>query len=270
MPKARRKKVPIVSQHFTAKSNTPETTRSLIRRFHVLLKQRSNVQKDSSITSLEKMQRLADVEKQISDLGGLESYQHIPGGGSEKILILWLKDLGLHSDRETKLRMLEVGALKPDNYATCSSWISTTPIDLHSRHPSIIEQDFLLMDEHEHCEKWGLISLSLVLNFVPDPQDRGRMLSLACSMLIPNGYLFLVLPLPCVSNSRYMTFEHLKELMSVLGFEQVRQKWRDGGKMVYWLYVKRSWKNASSKPYSTTKTVLRSGMRRNNFSIVLQ
>ncbi len=46
-------------------------------------------------------------------------------------------------------------------------------IDLHSRHPSILEQDFLLMDASEHLEAWDIISLSLVLNFVPDGNDRG-------------------------------------------------------------------------------------------------
>jgi hypothetical protein len=48
-----------------------------------------------------------------------------------------------------------------------------TAIDLHSRHPSILEQDFLLMDHSEHREAWDAISLSLVLNFIPDGKDRG-------------------------------------------------------------------------------------------------
>jgi 25S rRNA (adenine2142-N1)-methyltransferase len=70
--------------------------------------------------------------------------------------------------------LLEVGALKPDNYHTCSSWIEWTPIDLHSLHPHIVEQDFLLMDADQHANKWDAISLSLVLNFVPLPLDRGK------------------------------------------------------------------------------------------------
>ena len=69
--------------------------------------------------------------------------------------------------------LLEVGALKPDNYASCSSWITTTAIDLRSSHPSIIEQDFLTMDANEHAERWDIVSLSLVVNFVPEPKDRG-------------------------------------------------------------------------------------------------
>ena len=69
--------------------------------------------------------------------------------------------------------LLEVGALKPDNYASCASWMDVTPIDLRSQHPSIKEQNFLLMDTREFSEQWDAISLSLVVNFVPDPRDRG-------------------------------------------------------------------------------------------------
>lgn len=47
-------------------------------------------------------------------------------------------------------------------------------MDLNSRHPSILEQDFLLLDEEQNRKKWDLISLSLVLNFVPKPPDRGE------------------------------------------------------------------------------------------------
>jgi 25S rRNA (adenine2142-N1)-methyltransferase len=72
------------------------------------------------------------------------------------------------------ISLLEVGALLPDNYASCSSWIDVTPIDLNSRHPAIKQQDFLKMDVLEHASKWDLISLSLVLNFVPDAHDRGQ------------------------------------------------------------------------------------------------
>ena len=39
---------------------------------------------------------------------------------------------------------------------------------------------------------WDVISLSLVLNFVPDPQERGQMLRLAHAMLAPDGLLFVV------------------------------------------------------------------------------
>jgi 25S rRNA (adenine2142-N1)-methyltransferase len=75
---------------------------------------------------------------------------------------------------EIYCRLLEVGALKHDNYRSCSTWIDATPMDLRSRHPAILEQDFLLMDSAvEHSGKWDIVSLSLVVNFVPEPRDRG-------------------------------------------------------------------------------------------------
>lgn len=99
--------------------------------------------------------------------------------------------------RDALSRLLEVGALKPDNYASCSAWIEATPIDLRSNHPAIKEQDFLLMNEEENCAQWDSISLSLVLNFVPDARDRGKMLRMAHSMLRPGGYMFLAVCVSC-------------------------------------------------------------------------
>jgi len=87
---------------------------------------------------------------------------------------MWLILFGVQAYRLTyNSRMLEVGALKPDNYEPCSTWIDWTPMDLHSRHPRIIEQDFLTMSAQDHIDNWDAISLSLVLNFVPSPADRG-------------------------------------------------------------------------------------------------
>ncbi|KAF9567631.1 hypothetical protein CPC08DRAFT_703161 [Agrocybe pediades] len=191
------------------------------------------------------------------------------GGGSEKIFISWLRELDLHNPikRSRKLQLLEVGALRPDNYKGVSSWIDNTPIDLRSRHPSIMEQDFLQLDRKENQKKWDAISLSLVLNFVPTPEDRGRMLMLAHEFLVKDGFLFLALPLPCVSNSRYLTFEHLKSLMESIGFVEVRERWRRNGKMGYWLY-KTTTPSRSQLPFQK-KSVLRQGQR-NNFSVLLQ
>ena len=73
--------------------------------------------------------------------------------------------------------MRHLGALKPDNYYRHRSWISNTPIDLRSRHPQIKEQDFLQIDVLTNTSQWDVISLSLVLNFVPQAQDRGEIVS---------------------------------------------------------------------------------------------
>ncbi|KIM49307.1 hypothetical protein M413DRAFT_438493 [Hebeloma cylindrosporum] len=271
MPKTKKRKQPIVSA-VASTSITAQTCRNTIRQYHFLLKQRRKLENAPDPQS-----SLEEIEHQLSNLGGLERYQELStlgqreerGGGAEKIFIQWMKELNVHRRTEdsAKLRLLEVGALKPDNYHTCSSWIEWTPIDLHSRHPHIVEQDFLLMDADQHANKWDAISLSLVLNFVPLPLDRGRMLELAHKMLVSGGLLFLSLPLPCVANSRYLTFEHLKSLMLSIGFSEIRERWRQSGKMVYWLYKKITVSEIQPPSNFNKKVVLRQG-HRNNFAII--
>ncbi|KAG7092191.1 hypothetical protein E1B28_008559 [Marasmius oreades] len=186
MPKVRKRKTPITSSKSSTTSSTPESSRVVIRRFHTLLKRQSQLRNkligiDNENANANTVQELAEIQNEIDEMGGLNSYQRMStigqgsdrGGGSERVLIQWLKAAGLHKS-EKKFKLLEVGALKPDNYHSCSSWIETAPIDLNSRHPSILEQDFLLMDEIENAGKWDILSLSLVLNFVPDVFDRGE------------------------------------------------------------------------------------------------
>ncbi|KAL1746988.1 putative methyltransferase-domain-containing protein [Schizophyllum fasciatum] len=289
MPKARKKKAPVTGTGPSeATSGKPETTRTVIRRFHVLLKRRAQLEqagdagKGAAITAQQAAaaaQELARIDAEVEALGGLEKYQEMSaigqssdrGGGSEKVLIGWLKELGIRpTEAGAKLRLLEVGALKPDNYKSCQAWIDPTPIDLHSRHPSIKQQDFLAMDEDENRAYWDIISLSLVVNFVPDAKDRGRMLRLAHTMLKPSGLLFLALPLPCILNSRYTTPDYVQSLMEVLGFSQLRSRWREGGKMAYWLYTRKQNAAPGCAPRFDfeRKIVLRTG-NRNNFAILL-
>lgn len=111
------------------------------------------------------------------------------------------------------------------------------------------------------------------------------MLELAHSMLRSDGLLFLAvsisyvssrdeklnfskLPLPCVANSRYLTFPHLKAILESLGFLEIREKWRKNGKMGYWLYQKAPIPSDQSIDAFKKKTVLRTG-HRNNFAVIL-
>ncbi|KAI0683634.1 putative methyltransferase-domain-containing protein [Cytidiella melzeri] len=297
MPRARksRRKVPVTtakrSGNVTAGpsgSSKPAATRTVIRRFHVLNRRQTQLQKflggDGDVLSTlarDAREELEAIDQEIADMGGLEAYQKMSvigqgndrGGGTEKILLEFLEELGYPKsveDKDQRWKVLDVGALKPDNYASCKSWMDVTPIDLHSRHPDIMEQDFLRLDEDEDRDRWDLISLSLVVNFVPEPKDRGRMLKMAHTMLRPNQFLFLALPLPCIMNSRYVTPEYLHGLMTTLCYTEVKTRWKDGGKMAYWLYRKAEHvfkPDSEFAPY-TKKTVIRQG-NRNNFSILL-
>ncbi|KAH6918785.1 nucleolus protein [Coprinopsis sp. MPI-PUGE-AT-0042] len=294
--KSRKRKTPIASSSSSTSSKTsktssskPQATRTVIREFHVLLKRQTFLQKrlsqqGTSAQHADIRKELEEIEQRIEELGGLEGYQRMSaigqnedrGGGSHKLFIEWMKEEGVHEIKgKEKLQLLEVGALKPDNYASVSSWISVSPIDLNSRHPQIHKQDFLLLPPSENLGKWDAISLSLVLNFVPDAKDRGKMLRLCWDFLKEDGLLFIALPLPCLSNSRYLDFSHFTFLMHEVGFAQLKEKWKATGKMAYYLYRKTTQgQNSHLTPEDkrqlfSKKEVLRTG-NRNNFCILLE
>ena len=101
--------------------------------------------------------------------------------------------------------------------------------------------------------KEGMLFLAVrltLLSPLPNPSDRS-----------------LQLPLPCVMNSRYTTPEHLTSLMGAIGFEKIRERWKQGGKMAYWLFRKAESASTDGWKFSK-KTVLRQG-NRNNFVILL-
>lgn len=110
MPKARKRKHPIVaaaSSSTSSASIAAQSCRNTIRKYHVLLKQRRQLENG---TSSDKTLSLADIDRQLSGLGGLEKYQELSslgqseerGGGSEKIFITWMKELGAYRLTEGK------------------------------------------------------------------------------------------------------------------------------------------------------------------------
>ena len=76
------------------------------------------------------------------------------------------------------------------------------------------------------------------------------------------------LPLPCVENSRYLTFDHLENLMNSIGFKQIYKRWKKGGKIAYWLYEKVDDADDFKQRAFQKKVILRQG-NRNNFCITL-
>ncbi|KAG8623769.1 hypothetical protein KVT40_008745 [Elsinoe batatas] len=218
---------------------------------------------------------------QINEQGGLSSYQHASllgqsderGGDSSRVLVDWMKTR--IEDRKSPLRVLEVGALSISN--ACSRWkmMDVTRIDLHSQQPGIAQQDFMDRPLPATSEdKFDVISLSLVLNYVPDKEGRGRMLQRTCAFLNDaatnqaqewQACLFLVLPAPCVLNSRYMTEQHLIAIMQALGYRLLEQK--TTSKLHYSLW------SLASKPHVQQIHIKRRevnpGPSRNNFSVVL-
>jgi 25S rRNA (adenine2142-N1)-methyltransferase len=265
-----------------ANSISRKATRTLINSHHTLEKR-----KRQAIERKDLVEEAA-INTEIDALGGLEKYQWASlqgqrndrGGDSSKILLEWLKpDLKSQSSgSDRKLRMLEIGALSTTNACSRSGLFDMTCIDLRSQEPDILEQDFMKRPLPENDSgRFDVISLSLVLNFVPTPAGRGEMLRrTACFLRDIEGFvgtslesslpaLFVVLPRPCVSNSRYFSDTRFDQLMAVLGYSRNQTKLTE--KLAYSLWRKTNSGLILKKPFP--KKVVQFGNNRNNFSVVL-
>jgi 25S rRNA (adenine2142-N1)-methyltransferase len=270
----------------TSKSmGSSKATRSIIRKHHTLLKQHAK-----AVSSGDRVAAHV-LATEISKDGGLEKYQAASqtgqlsdrGGDTSKVLVDWLKDAGVITQLGGKtgvtellsgLKVLEIGCLSPDNAISKVNDMKMTRIDLRSNHASIEEQDFMARPLPKDADsEYDIVSLSLVLNYVPDPAGRGEMLLRTTRFLSQphepgNGLLpglFLVLPLPCVDNSRYLTEELLQAMMESVGYLLCKSKRTT--KMYYsmWKLDHRVERPKTSEP----KHEVNPGKKRNNFCIVL-
>ncbi|KAL0473679.1 putative methyltransferase domain-containing protein [Neurospora intermedia] len=262
------------------KSLARKTTKSIINKLHLLEKRKVQAMKKNDNA------QVAAIEAEIEALGGIEKYQeaslqgqrHDRGGDSSNVLMEWVGPyLSSEEYKEGRLRMLEVGALSTKNACAQSNHFDITRIDLNSQEPGILEQDFMERPlPKDESEKFDIISLSLVLNFVPDHKDRGKMLVRTTQFLTsPKRFsgttaaffpsLFLVLPAPCVTNSRYLDQERLAAIMESIGYEMVESKTTQ--RLVYYLWRRTSDQVGNDRPFR--KEEIRSGSSRNNFAITL-
>ncbi|GAA5805652.1 putative methyltransferase-domain-containing protein [Helicostylum pulchrum] len=286
MAKKQKKKQPITTRvqptDAKFKHSRVETAR-LIRRFHVLNKELAKCRAEPSPANTTYEQ---DILKEMEAMGGLDWYQKASqlgqsktrGGDSSKWLIQTLKS---HCKEQLDtsarpLKVLDIGAVAPDNYKPYSSWITAKPIDLNPQHPDIQKQDFLKMTPPSTDEtRFDIVCLSLVINFVGDPKDRGQMLihtrHFLTSPSISNRlhYLFLVVPLPCIDNSRYMTHEHLLSMMTSIGYTKCIHH-HFSNKLAYYLFELTT--VPSTKNISWKKKILpgKEGGARNNFAVVIE
>lgn len=219
------------------------------------------------------------ITSEISKKGGLEDYQLASrvgqsqnrGGDSSKLLVKWLHTLNLPRDADPPLTALEIGSLNCDNCISTSKIFHTvTRIDLNNSNDSrgILRQDFMQrpLPATDH-DRFDLISCSLVLNFVPTPQERGKMLYRLQHFLKRRSLVFLVLPLPCTSNSRYLDHNHFTHMLAQLGYEQLRH--HESSKLYYGLYSLQN-PPAESIPVSfRKKTLLHDKPAMNNFCILI-
>lgn len=233
---------------------------------------------DNRLTKSDLIRILAKIDSEIEQRGGIEVYQCAStqgqtgkrGGDSSKKLIEWLRDENYKS-RLSNVNALEIGCLSPHNVISTSGiFTSVCKIDLNSQDPAIEQQDFMKRPlPTTESEKFNLISCSLVINFAPSPKERGDMLVRITEFLkSPKNEtlssLFLVLPLPCVKNSRYFNGDRLHNIMSSLGFTQTF--FYEAKKVAYWLF---DWNGKVVEDVKFPKMELQSGSQRNNFCITL-
>ena len=100
-------------------------------------------------------------------------------------------------------------------------WLNVTAIDLVSRHKKIKQCDFFALVPNS---EYDVIVSSMVINCVPDAKQRGKMLRLYRSHLRPNGLVFLMLPVLCLYDSKYMTYDKFVDIVHSIGFEVVATK----------------------------------------------
>jgi 25S rRNA (adenine2142-N1)-methyltransferase len=266
-----------------ARSISSKATRNVIRTYHTLDKERAK-----ALAAGDDAKAVA-LAKQMELQGGIESYQRASligqtnerGGDSSKVLMEWLEPivpaLKELSTEGKSLRMLEVGALSVANACSKSRLFDMARIDLNSQAEGITQQDFMERPlPHDEREKFDIISLSLVLNYVPDPAGRGQMLLRTLEFLTARQYpgqlgdllpsLFLVLPAPCVTNSRYLDEDRLEAILKGLGFVNSRKKLSN--KLVYYMWQLQ--RPTAKRTLAFKKEEIRSGKSRNNFAIVLR
>ncbi|KAI8826226.1 putative methyltransferase-domain-containing protein [Fimicolochytrium jonesii] len=288
----------------TASSSTTTRLRSsqkLISTYHTLNKKLSTLVKQHDEPAA------AAVRREMEAMGGLHAYQRASLAGNEKKGIVasekWVLPF-LRKERTrvhgiaqavegevdkdaddatvttgtkakeptTKLKMLDVGAVNGQTYAKQASWIDVSRIDLNPQEPGIEKQDFFERSlPKSDAERFHVLCLSLVVNFVGDPKARGDMLLKTLHYLLPHGLLFLALPLPCLTNSRYMTHEHFTAILTSMGYELVDH--HHARKLAFYVFRKSGngkKGKGGKKIVEWPKREMRPGGKRNNFCVVVR
>jgi 25S rRNA (adenine2142-N1)-methyltransferase len=133
---------------------------------------------------------------------------------------------GRRKDAATRrpTRVLEVGAINTEMLDAADSTTSTgeakyrldvRAIDLNSMEERIEEADFLSLPfcTEDENERYDVIVCSMVINCVPTPSDRGKMMVRLFQHLRPGGLLFLTLPKYCLTRSAFVTLAIFEQML---------------------------------------------------------
>ena len=232
----------------------------LISKYHSLLKDLEKAKKWNQMELIHKLQT------ELNEIG-LPTYQKpsMKGAQHGKANTKWIYTIiqSVFHDLPS-ISLLDVGALDGEAFKKHASRIQTTRIDLNPQSLHVQKQDFFERPLPESDQdKFHVLSLSLVLNFVPLPEKRLEMLKRCKLFLFDGGILYITLPLPCISNSRYLNHELFTELLNGIGFELIQH--HTSLKLAYYSlkYVCKE----SNDTFIMKKKMIREGKSRNNFAI---
>nr|CCA17354.1 conserved hypothetical protein [Albugo laibachii Nc14] len=260
--KRKGKHVPITSN----KIKSRRKARKITTLFHRLTKELKEVEDSIVVNEHERQQKVEHIKSKIDEIGGQEAYQEASilstkfHRTSKWIFQILTKHHRRPKSREEPLRVLEVGAINTQ-LLSCP-WLAVRAIDLSSKHDGIEQKDFFTLSP---VGDFQVVVSSMVLNCVPDPQSRGKMLQLYHQHLKPSGFLFIMIPLTCLNNSKYMTFEYFTSILAATGFRILETK--KSPKIAFFCAEKVE-NTFSAKSYLPIKAVC-DGRSRNEFAIAL-
>ncbi|XP_072178881.1 uncharacterized protein [Diadema setosum] len=273
------RKQPVTALNFKSeKKQTKQQKKMLISRLHVILKEleKAKAKQDDKQAVSEKTLKIQQLQQEIEELGGLDRYQQSSLHGEQlhgnvntsKWVLDKLKENNVRAKKGSKLKLLDVGAVRL-NYTKQQKWLETDAVDLNPQAQDIKKANFF---EFKVGEKgiYDIIVLSLVLNFVSSPAQRGDMLRRCRSLCADSGHLFVVLPRACLENARYLDHDLFHEMMASLNFDLVTH--HDSKKLSYKMFRKfeRRKETGLSKKSAFPKHEVRNGKNCNNFCIVLK
>lgn len=208
-------------------------SQQLISKFHRLNEKLADLQDDHTMSSVEKNKKIDQLEREMDELGGLSIYQQASLHGaklhdSSKWLI---RNLIQFKKVSSPFHLLDIGALTLAYDGI--NWIRASYIDLHPQLPSIQRADFFEFQSSSHFD---VICLSLVLNFVGSAQLRGKMICKAHEMLNDGGYLYIVLPIHCISNSILINNFSFVKMMQTHNFTLT--SFHQSNRLIFYLFTK--------------------------------
>lgn len=291
----RKKPIPLTKQPVVMRSR--KRAREVTTKFHKLTHERERAALDG------KQDMVQLLNKELEEMGGRTEYQRASQlstsfHSTSKWVLSHLARRGLahgmpiddsnckdksSKQQRRKIRLLEVGAINTELLDAAAEKTSrgdnkfgldVRSIDLHSMEERIEEADFLEIPlrSKDVSERFDVIVCSMVINCVPTPLDRGKMLARLYHHLSPNGLLFLTLPKYCLTKSAFLTLDIFEKMLGKTGVGFDIEDTKQSPKVAFFVCQRPETDNRSELDKRWKKQIIRNKGKKfpNQFSLVLK